>query len=215
VLVVRTVTRVTRTDDELLREHLSGDRHAFGELVRRHERVLWTVARRCLDDDRDAAEAVQDTLLRAHQSAGRYRNECAVRTWLMRILLNRCRDQYRYNSRRVAERRLDADELARIPARRDPIEDHLVGLALRRAMASLSFEHRAVILLVTVLGYPAEEVAVTLGVSVGTVKSRGARARQRLRELLSERAPRGADERDTGEPTASAGQTHRLTREIG
>ena len=145
--------------------------------------------------------------MRAHQSAGRYRGDCAVRTWLMKILVNRCRDRHRYNSCRVVEQRLDADELARIPTRRDSIEDHLVGLALHRAMASLSFEQRAVILLVTVLGYAVEEVAVTLGVSVGTVKSRGARARQRLRELL--------DERDVGEPTVTADRALRLARQAG
>lgn len=200
----RTVTGVTNSDGELLRAHLGGCRYAFDELVRRHQQVMWTVARRCLDDERDAAEAVQDALVSAHQSAARYRGDCAVRTWLLRILVNRCRDRHRYNRRRITEQRLEPAELARLPMPRDAVEDRLDLLMLRSAMEALSFEQRAVILLVNVLGQPVEEVAVMLGVSVGTVKSRGARARERLRELLADddpvgRARAGGGRRGTGQ----------------
>ena len=150
---------------------------------------MWTVARRCLNDERDAAEAVQDALVRAHQRAADYRGDSAVRTWLMAILVNQCRDRHRYNMRRVAEQRCEPDDLDRIPQRRDPIEDQLLKLTLDRALAGLGFEQRAVFLLVTALGYPVEEVAVALDVSVGTVKSRGARARERLRQLLADQVP--------------------------
>jgi RNA polymerase sigma-70 factor (ECF subfamily) len=178
---------VTETDGELLRAHQLGDRYAFNELVNRHTRTLWTVARRTLDDDRDAAEAVQDALLRAHRGAAGYRGDASVRGWLVRILVNVCRDRYRYDSRRVTERRVDGDELARIPARRDPIAEHQLRMDLCDALTSLPIEQRMVIVLVTVLGHPVEEVADMLEVSVGTVKSRGHRARARLAELLAER----------------------------
>jgi RNA polymerase sigma-70 factor (ECF subfamily) len=174
---------VSRTDAELLREHLAGDRHAFTELAQRHYPALWSLARRTLDDRKDAREAVQDALLRAHQAAGGYRADAAVRTWLIRILINICRDRYRRNRFRSADA-AQAEELAALPDRRDPIADHECRLLVAQALAALPIEQRLVIELVNLQGYPVEEVADMLNVSVGTVKSRGNRGRVRMAEAL-------------------------------
>jgi RNA polymerase sigma-70 factor (ECF subfamily) len=185
---VLTVPVVVRSDGELLLAHLRGDRYAFAELVDRHAGVLWTVALRTLRDERDAAEVVQDALVRAHQHAADYRGEATVRGWLVRIVVNACRDRYRRAGSRPVEVR---DELAllRVPAPRDPIADHDLRMDLRDALGALPLEQRMVVVLVTMLGYPTEEVADMLGIAVGTVKSRGARARAVLAEALADRAP--------------------------
>jgi RNA polymerase sigma-70 factor (ECF subfamily) len=111
---VLTVPVVVRSDGELLLAHLRGDRYAFAELVDRHAGVLWTVALRTLRDERDAAEVVQDALVRAHQHAADYRGEATVRGWLVRIVVNACRDRYRRAGSRPVEVR---DELALLRVR--------------------------------------------------------------------------------------------------
>jgi RNA polymerase sigma-70 factor (ECF subfamily) len=173
------------TDEELLRAHLAGDRFAFTEIVTRHQRMMWNVARRSLADERDAAEVVQDALVHAHQAAARFRADSSVRTWLMHILLNCCRDRYRRNRRRP-EQPTDADILALVPEQRDGHEDRERAMDVQALLLRLPFEQRIVLVLVGMLGYTERDASIALGVPVGTLKSRGGRARKRLRELLDE-----------------------------
>jgi RNA polymerase sigma-70 factor (ECF subfamily) len=174
---------VTRSDGELLRAHLTGDRQAFAELADRHLPTLWAVARRTLNSREDAADAVQDALLHAHQAAASCRAEGSARTWLVRIVLNACLDRYRRNRARPSDP-TPGTELERLAAHRDAIADHELRLDVESALAQLPFEQRVVIVLVDMHGYRTSEVADMLGVAVGTVKSRGWRGRLRLAELL-------------------------------
>jgi RNA polymerase sigma-70 factor (ECF subfamily) len=176
---------VDRSDAELLSAHLRGDPSAFRELVDRHARVLWSIARRSLADERDAAEAVQDTLVKAHQNAGRFRGDASVRGWLVRILANACHDHYRLTARRPPPTDRETD-LALLPAPQDPISRHELRLDLQDALAELPFEQRLVVVLINMHGYPTDEVAAMLGVPVGTVKSRAGRGRARLLQVLAE-----------------------------
>src|SRR3954469_19658848 len=159
---------MTRPDGELLRAHLDGDRTAFGELVDRHLGVLWTVARRTLDSREDAAEAVQDALLRAHQGANGFRAEATVRSWLVRIVINACLDRHRRNRARPTQSGVEFDE---IPAPRDAIADRELRLIVEDALRRLPVDQRMVLVLVDMHGYPTAEVASMLNVPVGTVKS--------------------------------------------
>jgi RNA polymerase sigma-70 factor (ECF subfamily) len=174
---------LVRSDPELLRAHLDGDRGAFAELVDRHRRYLWSIARRSLDSTEDAAEAVQDALLRAHQGAAGYRSEATVRSWLVRIVVNVCLDKHRHNRARPAVP-VTGVEFERLPTPRDPIADLELHMFVQRALAELPVEQRMVIVLVDLIGYPVGEVADILEIPPGTVKSRGARGRARLAELL-------------------------------
>ncbi|HEY4008092.1 MAG TPA: RNA polymerase sigma factor SigM [Pseudonocardia sp.] len=172
-----------RCDAELLRAHLEGDRLAFAELVRRHAATLWAVALRTLSSREDAADAVQDALLHAHQRAAGCRASDSVRGWLVRIVVNACLDRYRHNRSRPSYPMCDT-ELARLPAPRDPIGDDELRLDVTSALARLPFDQRVVVVLVDMHGYPTHEVAGMLGVPVGTVKSRASRGRERLAHSL-------------------------------
>ncbi|GAA5144519.1 RNA polymerase sigma factor SigM [Pseudonocardia eucalypti] len=180
-----------RTDGELLHAHLAGDRYAFGELVERHRRVLWSVAVRAMDSAEDAAEAVQDGLLRAHQGAVGFRGEANVRNWLVRIVVNACRDRYRYNRARPALPPRGTTEVD-VPAPRNPIEDHELRLDVEQALRRLPMDQRLAVVLVDVQGYSVAEAAQMLRVPAGTVKSRCSRARARLGELLRPGTPAAA-----------------------
>jgi RNA polymerase sigma-70 factor (ECF subfamily) len=175
------------SDEELLAAHVAGDRDAFAELVRRHRDRLWAVAVRTLHDREEAADALQDALLKAYRSAAGFRGEAAVTTWLHRIVVNSCLDRVRRRQARptvpLPSSTVDHDGRSR-PDPASPVIDHDTHLVVRQALAQLPEEQRSALILVDVQGYPVAEVAVILGVAEGTVKSRCSRGRARLAVLL-------------------------------
>ena len=84
-----------RPDAELLAAHAAGDPSAFATLVHRHRDRLWAVALRTTGDPDEAADALQDALLKAHRSAASFRGDAQVTTWLHRIVVNACLDRMR------------------------------------------------------------------------------------------------------------------------
>jgi RNA polymerase sigma-70 factor, ECF subfamily len=167
-----------RDDTALLRAHASGDRAAFGELVRRHRDRLWAVSLRTLGDREEAADALQDALLSAYRAADRFRGDSAVTTWLHRIVVNACLDRMRRRSARPTVPLPETDTHVA------PAPDHDTKLAVEEALAQLPPEQRAALVLVDLQGYQVSEAAAMLDVAEGTVKSRCARGRARLAVLL-------------------------------
>ncbi|HTF55612.1 MAG TPA: sigma-70 family RNA polymerase sigma factor [Pseudonocardia sp.] len=178
---------MTRSDAELLRAHLAGDRAAFHELTSRYQSLLWNFAQYWLHCREDAEEAVQDTLTRAYQAAASCRADDSIRGWLVQILKNICTDRQRHNRSRPAEP-VPGEVLEQLPAPRNPIADHELRMDVRTALAELPREQRIVLTLVE-MGYQVSEVAAVLGIAVGTVKSRGARGRIRMGQILSPDRP--------------------------
>ena len=173
--------RGDRSDEELLRAHVAGDRDAFGELVRRHSDRLWAVALRTLGDRDEAADALQDALISAFRRAGSFRGDAAVTTWLHRVVVNACLDRIR---RRQARPTVPLPERAEVPDDRDSYAERDTALTVRAALAELPIEQRAALVLVDVEGLSVAEAAAVLECAQGTVKSRCARGRARLAVLL-------------------------------
>jgi RNA polymerase sigma-70 factor (ECF subfamily) len=86
-----------RSDAELLAAHVAGDRYAFEELFHRHHRQLYRLAMITSRNPDDAADSLQDALLSAHRGAASFRRDCAVSSWLYRIVVNACLDRLRRN----------------------------------------------------------------------------------------------------------------------
>jgi RNA polymerase sigma-70 factor (ECF subfamily) len=173
------------SDHELLAAHLAGDERAFPELVERQRGRLWTIARGALNSPEDAAEAVQDALVRAHQGAARFRGESSVATWLVRILVNVCMDRRRHNRVRAVTP-IPMERFEELPSPRDPIGEVETRMDVWAAMDELPPEQRLPIIMVEIDGYSVGGAARILGVPVGTVKSRCSRGRARLHALLVE-----------------------------
>jgi RNA polymerase sigma-70 factor (ECF subfamily) len=185
------------TDAELLKKHTAGDRDAFGQLFLRHKDRLWAVALRITCDPEEAGDALQDAMISAFRRAADFRGESAVTTWLHRIVVNASLDRLRRRPAQsvswsgdpdelpIAESRPGAAEgtLAAGPARTEDSVD--VRMDVDAALHTLPPPQRAALVLVDMLGYPVSDVAVILGVSEGTVKSRCARGRARLVPHLS------------------------------
>lgn len=173
-----------RSDAELLAAHIAGDRYAFAELFRRHRPRLHRLARSTCLCPEDAADVLQEAMLKAHRGAGRFRQHAAVGSWLHRIVWNACVDRLRHNT---------VHQFLPLLPGTDPIFDRSAQvdtrLEVRRALGQLSIEQRAAVLVVDLQGYSIAEAAALLGIPEGTVKSRAARARVRLAALLGHPAP--------------------------
>lgn len=173
----------TRTDEQLLTAHTTGDPDAFTTLIHRHLPYLWSVALRTTGNHDDAADALQDALLSAHRSAPNFRADAKVQSWLHRILVNSCLDSYRRSRARptIPLPTWDVPEMA-------DTTDHTVAVDLSMsigdALNSLTDGQRAAIVAVDIEGYSVAEAATLLGVPEGTIKSRCARGRLRLAETL-------------------------------
>jgi RNA polymerase sigma-70 factor (ECF subfamily) len=167
-----------RSDAELLAAHVAGDRYAFGELFHRHRRQLHRLARLTTRTPEDAEDALQDAMLSAHRGAGSFRHDAAVGSWLHRIVVNACLDRLR---RAKAHRTVPLDDVYPVADRSAQVETAIV---VQRALSRLPIEQRAAIVAVDMQGYSVADTARLLGIPEGTVKSRCARARVRLAELL-------------------------------
>jgi RNA polymerase sigma-70 factor (ECF subfamily) len=184
------------TDAELIARHVAGDRDAFGVLVQRHRDRLWAVAVRTLGDREEAADALQDALVSAFRSAHTFQGRSAVTTWLHRIVVNACLDRARRSASRrtrpieetppgAVEQAVGTGEAADVAVEQQEVRRELAGL-----LAELPAEQRAALVLVDMEGYSVAEAAELLGVPVGTVKSRCARARAKLLPNLHHLRPR-------------------------
>lgn len=188
---------IQRTDEELIRRTLSGDKGAFAEIVRRHERRVAVTIRGVMHDisREELADIAQDIFLLVYRSLSSFRGESQFGTYLTRITLRHCwREAKRRRRRGAAVVSYDADEQAVETMReraagnertdREVIAQERRG-AVAEALGRLSEEFRTVLLMRIVEELPVEQVAEILQVSTGTVKSRLHRAREKMRELLA------------------------------
>ncbi len=171
------------SDAELIAAHNNGDPHAFSELFRRHRDRLWAVAMRTMRDREEAADALQEAMISAFRNARSFREESRVTTWLHRIVVNACLDRIRRRQARPTVPLVETGP-GEPSAPRDVIADQDTRMVVRDALAELPEDQRSAIVLVDVEGYPVSETAALLGIAEGTVKSRCARGRVRLAQLL-------------------------------
>lgn len=192
-------------DRALLAAHVDGDPDAFGALVLLHRDRLWAVALRTLADREEAADALQDALLSAYRSAGTFRGDARVTTWLHRIVVNACLDRVRRRQARPTVPLPERDGVADPVDRRDVLAERETAMEVEAAMAALPVDQRVAILLVDVHGLPVEQAAAVLGVPTGTVKSRCSRGRARLALSLGHlrNRPDGRPVTPASGPTAS------------
>lgn len=190
-------------DRELVARFNRGDAAAFDEIVTRYRDKIQAHALRCLRNHGDAEEITQDTFIRAHRGLANFRGDSSLATWLHRIALNLARNRYWYFFRRRRHLALSLDcplneessgtfsdvvaSEEADPAREASVNEFVVLVSA--CMQQLESSHREILTLRTQLHHSYEEIANTLGINVGTVKSRIARARGSLRGLLADACP--------------------------
>ncbi len=175
-----------KIDERLIRDFLDGKSDAFMHLVQRHQERVRNLIYSILGYTQIVDDLAQDVFIKVYQSLPNFRYQSSFATWLYRVTVNRCRDEIRRSKVRRMFR------LESLQERDHPVESEstdrteriLVNEALNAALRQLSESHRTIVLLKEVEGLRYEEIAEVLQCGVGTVKSRLARARIRLKQLL-------------------------------
>lgn len=185
-------------DRALVEAAQRGDRRALDELLRRHYPRVFAVCRRILHHEADAADATQDALIAAVRGLARFDGNAAFGTWIYRIATNACLDQLRRRQRRPATS-LDAlPEFADLVESR-PFDAAVVDqMAVQAALARLPEDFRIAVVLRDVADLDYADIAETLGVPIGTVRSRIARGRAFLVKELGNQT--GSPEHPTDQP---------------
>jgi len=192
---------VNPDDRRLIAEALAGRTSSFGELVLRYQDRLFHVANRVVDNPDDAMDVVQDTFVSAYQSLSSFKGDAEFFTWLYRIAFNTAISAKRRKRPTIS---LNAgvglgktDKTGKTDVTGIDPEDRAADIApdaamersedeqqLATAIAKLSPEHRAVLLMKDIDGLKYEDIAEAMRVPIGTVRSRLHRARLELRNLL-------------------------------
>lgn len=177
-----TVTERPSDERDLVLAAQRGKREAFSELVRRHQRRAYIVARSIVVNHEDAEDAVQDAFLHAYKAIDRFLPDQAFGAWLHRIVANAALDVTRRRKVR------DADELPETISSpfRDPAEAGELRQRLREALETLPERQRSVIVLHDVEGYKHAEIGKLLDIPEGTARSDLHYARAQLRRVLGE-----------------------------
>ena len=172
-------------DAALARRAAVADVRAFEQLYRRHHRRIHGVIARLVGHAGERAEDLtQEAFVRAWQALPAFRFESAVSTWLHRLAVNTALMELR--SRRGGEALETGDEVLELHATPDSTQRTLLGADLEKVVATLPPRARAVLVLHDIEGWKHEEIAVELGMAVGSSKAQLHRARGLLRERLGE-----------------------------
>jgi RNA polymerase sigma-70 factor, ECF subfamily len=176
-------------DRALVERAVAGDLDAFNQLVALYQDYLFSLVVRVVNDRESAADAVQEAFFSCYRNIHRFRGD-SFRSWLTRIALNAATDILRYRKRRPADPYPEwEDDAWQPPAGEDASPEREAvrrGTAaiLAKALAQITPDQRAAILLYDVEGFDYQEIADMTHVSLGTVKSRIHRGRLALRDLL-------------------------------
>jgi RNA polymerase sigma-70 factor, ECF subfamily len=186
-----------RAEAEFIERLKRGEAAAFEQLVAERSGEIYGLLFRLTENGEEARDLTQETFLRAFQSIGRFRGEADLRTWIYRIAINQARNRWRWWRRRrrdatvsleSTQRPTDQAVIATLAESSDNPEQQTLAhereLALRSALHRVGPAYRETVILRDIEGFTYEEIATTLGINVGTVKSRLARGRQELRQKL-------------------------------
>jgi RNA polymerase sigma-70 factor (ECF subfamily) len=189
---ILTTDYLSPTEEEAaIEQALNQDLNAFNRLVEAYQRLAYSVAYRMLQDDEQAADAVQESFIKAYRALHTFQGG-SFKSWLMRIVTNTCYDALRARKRRATDSLDDLPPGAQYaPYLTDSAEsphEYAERMELNHAIesniAKLPEDQRLAVLLCDVHGYTYEEITEIANIPMGTVKSRISRGRARLRELL-------------------------------
>ncbi len=181
----------------LVRAAQKGDLEAFNQIVLCYQDRIFAMALRILGDEVLAEDITQNTFLKAYLNLSHFRNG-AIRSWLYRIAINACFDELRKYKRHplLSLEYENDDEESLLPPQdfldsstlpEKEFEKHELEHAVQLALNRLDADQRAVVVLVDIQDLDYQEASQVLGVPIGTIKSRLARARINIRKLLMEK----------------------------
>lgn len=187
-----TVPTAAAGDLALVERILAGDRSAFADLMRLHNRRLYRLARAALRSPTEAEDALQEAYLHAYQSLSQFRGEASLSSWLSRLVLNECFGRLRRHNRRqnvvpIVSSPAEIDSVADLDS---DLPDQAAARTEMRALIEAKLDElpedfRIVFVLRSIEEMSVEETAQTLDIQEATVRSRHFRAKSLLRESLA------------------------------
>ncbi len=174
----------------LLQRAQSGDADAFAVLFQQHAPALWRTAQAVLQDEYSAADALQETAIKAWRTLPSFAGKSSLSTWLVRILLNTCFDEQRSRQRVIPFEDLSSEECNKPDAEGPPlnirpfptVEDAIRKLDTTATLASLNESDRAILVLFYVNDLSLREIAAAMGIAEGAARTRLCRARARFKD---------------------------------
>jgi RNA polymerase sigma-70 factor, ECF subfamily len=187
-------TDVGGREASLIQRCAARDEDACAELVSEHQRMVYQLSLNLLNDHNEALDLSQEVFLRVFRTIHAFRAQSSLRTWIYRIVINQARNRQRWWRRRHRAQQVSLDQHIQdhgdLPETNDGrAPDRILGQKLlaeriRVALDGLPFDQKTAIVLREIDGLTYEEIGFSLGIAVGTVKSRLARAREGLRAQL-------------------------------
>ncbi len=175
-----------------------GDEAAFDQVFHLYKDMVYTLALKLLTDKTDSMDVTQEVFLTLFRKIESFRGECSLKTWLYRVAVNEAANRNRWWNRRWRDRTVSLNLPVRTGEERPPEPPggepspvrECFSAELRRALnvglQRLPFDQKVAVILRDVEGLGYEEISAVTGANLGTVKSRIARGRERLRGLLEE-----------------------------
>ena len=185
---------MTRDEESrIVQKVIKGDVNAFEKLVIEYEKSVYNIALRMTGNSEDASDMTQEAFIKAYNSLQSFRGDSKFSVWLYRIATNVCLDFLRSKSRKPTvslsvednegeEVQLDVADESQSPELL--LDRQMTRESVRRGLETLSPEYRQILLLREIQGLSYDEISQTLGLEVGTVKSRIFRARKKLCTFL-------------------------------
>lgn len=164
----------------LLELSRAGDQRAFTELIEPHRTRVWAVCLRTTENQHDAEDALQDTLIAAWRNIAKFKGNSQFSTWLYRIAARAAIDKVRNR------REFPTEDVRPMEHHRDFAQSVVVGDAVQSALRELPEDFRVALVLREIGDLSYDEIAAHQGIAVATVKTRLYRARRMLREEMSD-----------------------------
>lgn len=198
-MAARSVSVGSSAEADFIEKLQTGDANAFDLFVTRYSADIYALLYRLTEDAEEASDLTQETFLSALKAIKKFRGEADLKTWLFRIAVNESRNRFRWWKRRSREKTVSLD--ATFGENETPIHETLSGNSenpeenalrlerekrLKKALLALPDIFREVVVLCDIEGMSYEEIAKTLEINIGTVKSRIARGREELRRKLED-----------------------------
>jgi RNA polymerase sigma-70 factor (ECF subfamily) len=184
-----------REEERLIRKLQQRDEHAFRQLVTEYQQKVFHMVYRMLGDAQEAEDLAQEVFITVFRSIDAFRGESKFSTWLYRIAINHCKNRIKYLGRRAHRRTQNLEDTAEgelqgassagsLPGPEKVLMGQELEGVVQAAIAALSEEHRALIILRDLEQVSYEDIAAMTGLNTGTVKSRLHRARVALKEQM-------------------------------
>ncbi|PKM50704.1 MAG: RNA polymerase subunit sigma-24 [Firmicutes bacterium HGW-Firmicutes-7] len=185
-------------ENSLIKKAIRGDSDAFEKIVLMYEKKVYNIAFNMFGNEHDAYDSSQEVFIKLYKNIHSFKFDSSFGTWLYRIAMNTCIDEYRKKKRQnkqaysldepIENESSNIDRQLRDPAMTP--EQQIVQLEevmrIRKAIGELKEDHRAIVILRDIRGHSYDEISEILHCSVGTVKSRLSRARIALRDIIIE-----------------------------